>query len=44
MNLPNKLTVFRIILVLIMITITFFNISGEVLGVPIAMIILDIIK
>lgn len=43
MNLPNKLTILRIILVLIMIVITFFNIPGEVLGVPVSMIILDAI-
>ena len=34
MNLPNKLTVFRIILVPIMVIIPFFNIGGEWLGVP----------
>ena len=43
MNLPNKLTIFRLILVIIMIIITFFNIPGELLGVPVSMIILDII-
>ena len=43
MNLPNKLTIFRIILVLAMIIITFFNIPGEVLGIPASMIILDLI-
>lgn len=34
MNLPNKLTIFRIILVPIMVIIPFFNIGGEWLGVP----------
>ena len=29
MNLPNKLTIFRIILVPIMVIIPFFNIDGE---------------
>ena len=43
MNLPNKLTIFRLILVIVMIIITFFNIPGELLGVPFSMIILDMI-
>ncbi len=43
MNLPNKLTIARIILVLFMIILTFFDIPGDVLGVPITMIILDVI-
>lgn len=43
MNLPNKLTIFRIILVLVMIIITFFKIPGEILGVPVSMVILDMI-
>ena len=43
MNLPNKLTIFRLILVLVMIIITFFNIPGEVLGISVSMIILDLI-
>ncbi len=43
MNLPNKLTVFRIILVPIMVIISFFNIPGEFLGIPVKMIILDLI-
>ena len=34
MNLPNKLTIFRIILVPIMVIIPFLNIQGEVLGIP----------
>lgn len=34
MNLANKLTIFRIILVPIMIIITFFNIPGSFLGIP----------
>lgn len=34
MNLANKLTIFRIILVLIMIIVTFFDFKGELLGVP----------
>lgn len=34
MNLANKLTIFRIILVPIMIIVTFFDFSGEFLGVP----------
>lgn len=43
MNLANKLTVLRIILVPIMVVISFFNIQGEILGVPITYVIIDII-
>lgn len=35
MNLPNKLTIFRIILVPIMVIIPFFQIKGEFLGISI---------
>ena len=35
MNLPNKLTIFRIILVPIMVIIPFLGIKGEILGIPI---------
>lgn len=41
MNLPNKLTIFRIILVPIMVLIPFFEIQGEILGVPLTWIIVD---
>ena len=43
MNLPNKLTVARIILVIIMMIIAIINIPGEVLGIPMNMFILDVI-
>ena len=43
MNLANKLTIFRIILVPIMIIITFFNIPGEFLKIPTTAWILNII-
>jgi CDP-diacylglycerol--glycerol-3-phosphate 3-phosphatidyltransferase len=43
MNLPNKLTIFRIILVPIMVIIHFFNIPGEILGIPITMWIMNLI-
>ena len=43
MNLPNKLTIFRILLVPIMIIIPFFNISGDIYGVTYTCIILDLI-
>lgn len=43
MNLPNKLTVFRIILVPIMVIIPFFNIQGEFLGIPITMWLINLI-
>ncbi len=43
MNLPNKLTIFRIILVPIMVIIPFFNIQGEIITIPISWIIIDFI-
>ena len=43
MNLPNKLTIFRILLVPIIIIIPFFNISGDIYGISITAIILDTI-
>ena len=41
MNLPNKLTIFRIMLVPIMVIIPFLGIEGNLLGIPIAWIIID---
>ena len=43
MNLPNKLTIFRIILVPIMVIIPFLNIQGDFIGIPISFIIIDTI-
>jgi CDP-diacylglycerol--glycerol-3-phosphate 3-phosphatidyltransferase len=43
MNLPNKLTIFRIILVPIMVIIPFLGIGGEILGIPIEYWIIDFI-
>lgn len=43
MNLPNKLTVFRIILVPIMVIIPFLKIQGEFLGVPNTYLLIDLI-
>lgn len=43
MNLPNKLTIFRIILVPVMIIIPFLGIQGEIFNIPIACIIIDLI-
>jgi CDP-diacylglycerol--glycerol-3-phosphate 3-phosphatidyltransferase len=43
MNLANKLTIFRIILVPIMIVIPFLGIEGNFLGIPITYLILDAI-
>lgn len=43
MNLPNKLTVFRIILVPIMVLVPYLNIQGEFLNIPISWIIIDLI-
>ncbi len=37
MNLPNKLTLFRIILVPIMVIVSFFDIPGSFLGIPTTM-------
>ena len=43
MNLANKLTIFRIILVPIMVIIPFFNIQGDYLGIPITMWLVNLI-
>lgn len=43
MNLPNKLTIFRIILVLIMVLIPFFNIQTEFLGISVSYWIINLI-
>lgn len=43
MNLANKLTVFRIILVPIMLIFAYLPIGGEISGVAITMIIMDVI-
>lgn len=43
MNLPNKLTVFRIILVPVMVIVSFFDIPGVFFGIPTTMIVLDLI-
>ena len=43
MNLANKFTVFRIILVPIMVIIPFLNIQGEFLGIPTTYWIINII-
>lgn len=43
MNLPNKLTIFRIILVPIMVIIPFLGINGYFLGIPIEYLIIDLI-
>ncbi len=43
MNLPNKLTIFRMILVPIMVIIPFLGIKTEVLGIPLTYIIIDFI-
>ena len=43
MNLANKLTIFRIILVPIMVIIPFLGIKGEVVGIPITYLIMDLI-
>lgn len=43
MNLPNKLTIFRIILVPIMVIIPFLGIEGKYLGIPITYLLVDLI-
>ena len=43
MNLPNKLTIIRIILVPIMVIIPFLGLQGEWLGVPLTWLIVDLI-
>ena len=43
MNLPNKLTVFRIILVPIMVIIPYLGLKAEVFGLPITFLIIDLI-
>ena len=43
MNLANKLTIFRIILVFIILIIPFFNIQVDILGIPITFFIIDVI-
>lgn len=43
MNLPNKLTIFRIILVPIMVIIPFLGIKEEFLGIPVTYWLIDLI-
>lgn len=43
MNLPNKLTVARILLVILMVIVPFFELNGKVLGIPLAFLIMDVI-
>ena len=43
MNLTNKLTVFRVILVFVILIISLINMQGTILGIPINMFIIDII-
>lgn len=43
MNLPNKLTIFRIALVPIMVVIPFLEIEGSIFGIPISWIIINFI-
>ncbi len=43
MNLPNKLTIFRIILVPLMVIIPFLGIKGNLLGIPISYLIINLI-
>lgn len=43
MNLANKLTIFRMILVPIMVIIPFLGINSEILGIPLTYILIDMI-
>ena len=43
MNLPNKLTILRIVLVPIMVIIPFLEIKGELCGIPITYLLVDLI-
>ena len=43
MNLPNKLTILRILLVPIMVIIPYLNIQGEFLDIPISFLIMELI-
>ena len=43
MNLANKLTIFRVILVPLMVIIPFFNITGEFYGIPYTYLLIDLI-
>lgn len=43
MNLPNRLTIFRIILVPLMVIVPFLGIKSEVLGIPVSYLIIDLI-
>ncbi len=43
MNLANKLTIFRIILVPLMVIVPFFGIEGQIFGIPITYLIMDLI-
>ena len=43
MNLPNKLTILRIILVPVMVIIPFLVIKGELCGIPITYLLVDLI-
>ncbi len=43
MNLPNKLTIFRIILVPIMVIVPFLGIQSELFGIPVTYLVIDAI-
>ena len=43
MNLANKITIFRIILVPIILIIPFFNLQGNLWGIPLTYLIIDAI-
>ena len=43
MNLPNKLTIFRVVLVPIMVIIPFLGIQGEIFRIPISYLLIDLV-
>ena len=44
MNLANKLTIFRIILVPIMVIIPFLNIQGDFMGIPYTFLLINLVE
>ena len=43
MNLANKLTIFRMILVFVMVIVAFVNPEGDILGIPLTFILMDLV-
>ena len=43
MNTPNKLTVFRMLIVPAIVIVSMINIPGEIIGIPLGYLIMDIL-